>query len=107
MPENRADIDDGALGGPETEPQGLYIDIDQRGESAQQMERVGDGQHVKKGTARIAGNEDAGGIQLTPGQRLSPEKKEAERGSGGPPAVELRALARFQRAAGPIESHAR
>src|ERR1035441_6307005 len=100
MPEDRADIDDGSLGGPQAEPQGLYIDIEQRGDSAEQVDRVGDGQHIKKRTARIAGNEDACRVQLAPGERLSAEKEEAEDGGCRPPEVELRAVRSEERRVG-------
>src|SRR5450759_1886055 len=100
MPEDRADIDGGALGGSETEPQGLYIDIEQRADSAQQMDRVGHTQHVEKGTARIGGNEDARGVQPIPGEGLPGEEEHAESGAGGTPAVEPGARAGFERAVG-------
>src|ERR1035437_4082897 len=95
MPEDRADIDGGALAWSQTEPPGLYIDIEQRADSAQQMDRVGHRQHVEKGTARIGGNEDAGGVQLIRGEGRPGEEEHAESGAGGPPAVEAGARASF------------
>src|SRR5450756_1118128 len=100
MPEDRADVDGRALAWSQTEPPGLYIDIEQRADSAQQMDRVCHRQHVEKGTARIGGNEDARGVQLIPGEGLPGEEQHAESGAGGPPAVEPAARAGFQRAAG-------
>src|ERR1035437_9233678 len=92
--------DERGLDHRETETPGLYIDIEERPDSAQQMDRVSHTQHVEKGTARIGGNEDAGGVQLIPGEGLPGKKEHAESGAGGPPAVEPGARAGFERAAG-------
>src|SRR5260370_42678956 len=106
MPEDRADIDGGALGRPETEPQRLHIDIEQRTDATQQVDRVGDGQHEEKGTAWICGNEDIRGVQLIPGKDLPAEEEYAEYGPGCPPAVELGATVGFERAAGHFQGNA-
>src|ERR1035437_8383383 len=100
MPEDRGDIDGGALAWSQTEPPVLSIVIEQRADSAQQIDRVSHTQHVEKRTARIGGNEDAGGVQLLPGEGLPGKKEHAESGVGGPPAVEPGARAGFERAAG-------
>src|SRR3954453_4821100 len=107
MPKDRTDIDGGALGGSQTEPQGLHIDIKERADSAQEVGCVSDGQHVKKRTARIRGNEYARRIQLTPGESLTAEEKHAESGTGRPPAVEPGATAMLERAARHLQRHAR
>ncbi len=91
MPEDGADIDGGALGRSEAEAQRLNIHIEQRADATEQVEGVRESENVEERIAGIAGNESTGVVELLPGDNLAAEEGHAERGAGGPPAVEFRA----------------
>src|SRR5262245_53624240 len=98
MPEDRADIDRRALRRSELQPQCLQIDIRQRAQSADQVERMRRGEHVEERTAWIRSDIYARRLQLQPRQPLSAEKQHAEPGAERPPGVELGPRSRLQRA---------
>src|SRR6267154_2176125 len=106
MPEDGGDVDGGAFGRAQPQPQRLYIDVNQRRYATHQVEGMRGSKHVKERTARISGYVDAGFFQLVPGNGLSRQEEDSERGGDGPPQIKPTAIAGSQGASRLIQNHA-
>ena len=103
MPEDGGDVDGGALGRAQPQPQRLHIDVDQRA-----RRRPAGGRRARRSARKKTNCSDwwrrrrrRASTDSRPA--LAHQEENAEDRGGGPPAVELAAVAGLQRAARQVE----